>query len=242
MYVPSAPQCNGHDQQTFKYNDSPTWASITCGDLPWSVAWSSAGAKQQRIGVRWERSNDLPIPAVLTQLQTVEHIQKVQVFFCSSYWQRTDFLVPHQLKCMKSRPSHGHRSVPTTVSTPNIASELRAALSGYKGWALPPMCIKIMALFFSKSCQASPTNEWFSMTIQAIKRRRNGYVALSSPSCGAQKASMLWQAMGTAALSYAIAWCLAGLMPLKFPWDRRTMDATFQQWHDWLLWYGTLTA
>lgn len=236
LYVPSAPKCNGHDQQDFNCNDCPTCASIPCRGLPSTIPGSSAGS------ARWEGSEEMPIPAVLKRLETNEHIHKVQVFFCSSYWLGANVLVPDHLKCMRSKPFHVQKPVPTTSSTPAVASELHLVPYRRKEWALPPMCTKVMALFFSTPCTGSHTNEWFSMTIRAMKRRRNGYVALSSTSCGAQKAAMLWQAMGTAAVSYATAWYLAGLVPLSFPWDKHTMDAMFQQGHDWLFWYGTFTA
>lgn len=239
LYVPHGAPCDGRGQEILKQHATGSY-SASCATAHVGVPCSatrSVVTEHGQIGICWEQSEQSPIPAVLAQLQTDARFHAVQVYFCSPCWHRADVIVPAQPGCTAPRQS----SDDTTSILTIVPSQLRSSQSYGPSWTHHPICMYIIAGFcFSGPSTSLPTHEWFSMTLQTIRRRYSGYNALSSTKCDVIRASLLWQAFGTGALSYAAAWWLVAWLPLQSPLDTDQIEVMFQQGHDWLSWCGIL--
>eukprot|EP00892_Ulva_mutabilis_P001771 jgi/Ulvmu1/11595/UM079_0039.1 len=209
----------------------------TDGDVLGASLDRASSGRRGRIRVSWRSSDSLPIPAILSQLQIDADLDAVQVYFCSPCWQRAPLLTARQRECDTLRMYVPLRnSHPDAWSRPTLHSELLSLpffqhhSDGIKS------VLGGLRLLCSTPAARSPKHEWFSMSVRTVKCRVNGYYALSPRNFGPQHMALMWQAMGTAVLSYAVAWSFAYSVAVDFQLTTDEIDPFFRNCHQLLSW------
>lgn len=236
LYVRSGQARNSNSTETLYYHKSGVDTLICTGvdgKVPHADVRSCTGAPYRQVNVGWHVDNRYP-EAVLSQLNIDVAIRAVHVYFCSPCWQTVPVLEPTGLASTSGpglRVQDPQReSLPTTVFADLCSCH---CAQQFHAEAVFMMFIRFIC---STPSSLPPKNEWFSVTFLTLKNRVAGYAALSSRDWGPKCTALIWQAVGTAALSYAVAWSAVGTDALRFKISPDQVDAFFYRCYDFLAW------
>lgn len=239
LYVPFGVPCRGSSEEIFTSQTPGVFYSIISSHraIRDGEERTQSAVAKGNVFVSWKHSNHSSLPAELDLLQTDDRIEVAQVYFCSACWLRAQVMSPVELVQMNSveHVLYQHCSL-NMFAHGTVSSEDYWAISLVRNLMIYPVSVLVSVHCCTLSLGGTKANEWFSMTIEMIRRRYSGYIAFSQASRHKEQTSMMYEAVTSAVLSYAAAWYLAALVPTAFPFTRDQIDETFQQIHDWLHW------